>query len=75
MRGDTIDSAFIPTSTTDATLVYDNLLAGFTDEEVRKHIVLAETQVSSGESLQLELINGTTVETREFNSEDVNNSG
>ena len=75
VRGDTIESAFIPTSTTDGALVYDNLLDGFTDEEVKKHIVLAETQASSGESLLLELVNGTAVETREFNSGDVNNSG
>tara|TARA_B100000287_G_scaffold430246_1_gene485115 strand:- start:50 stop:6052 length:6003 start_codon:yes stop_codon:yes gene_type:complete len=75
VRGDTIESAYIPTSTTDAALVYDNLLDGFTDEEVKKHIVLAETKASSGESLLLELVNGTTVETREFNSGDVNNSG
>ena len=75
VRGDTIESAYIPTSVTDATLVYDNLLDGFTDEEVRKHIVLAETLSSEGDSLLLELVNGTNVETRKFNSADVNNSG
>ncbi len=75
VRGDTIESAYIPTSEIDAALVYDNLLVGFTDEQVRKNIVLAETLSSEGDSLLLELVNGTTVETRKFNSADVNNSG